>query len=94
MFTKSHIWQTAFGADELEDGEFLPFYEEITPILQNKKVALFGSYEWNDGGPWMDNWYNDALDKGLDIVDTLRIYSTPTATDLEACFNFGQKISN
>ncbi len=82
----------AMGADELEDGEFAPFYESVTDILINKKVALFGSYEWNEGGPWMDTWISDATSKGITVVDSLRVYSTPNDEDLANCVAFGSNL--
>ena len=45
----------AMGAEELEDTEFLPFYNDVMAGLGDKKVALFGSYGWGDG-EWMRNW--------------------------------------
>ena len=34
----------AMGAEELEDAEFKPFYDEVMASIGDKKVALFGSY--------------------------------------------------
>ena len=34
----------AMGAEELEDSEFLPMFEDCEPKLKDKKIALFGSY--------------------------------------------------
>lgn len=45
----------AMGAEELEDTEFKPFYDEVMASIGDKKVALFGSYGWGDG-EWMRNW--------------------------------------
>ncbi|MBR6287778.1 MAG: flavodoxin domain-containing protein [Acholeplasmatales bacterium] len=45
----------AMGAEELEDAEFKPFYDEVMASIGDKKVALFGSYGWGDG-EWMRNW--------------------------------------
>ena len=45
----------AMGAEELEDAEFKPFYDEVMSSIGDKKVALFGSYGWGDG-EWMRNW--------------------------------------
>jgi len=45
----------AMGAEELEDTEFKPFYDEVMVSIGDKKVALFGSYGWGDG-EWMRNW--------------------------------------
>ena len=45
----------AMGAEELEDTEFKPFYDEVMASIGDKKIALFGSYGWGDG-EWMRNW--------------------------------------
>ena len=42
----------AMGGEELEDIEFLPMYDAVEPLLEGKRVALFGSYDWNDGDGW------------------------------------------
>ena len=69
----------AMGAEELEDAEFKPFYDEVMESIGSKKVALFGSYGWGDG-EWMRNWEaevgSNLITKGLivnggeaDIID-------------------------
>ena len=42
----------SMGAEELEDSEFQPMFEDVKGSLAGKKVALFGSYGWGDG-EWM-----------------------------------------
>ncbi len=49
----------AMGAEELEDSEFLPMWEEVSGKLSGKRVALFGSYGWGDG-EWMRSWEESA----------------------------------
>ena len=49
----------AMGAEELEDAEFKPFYDEVMASIGDKKVALFGSYGWGDG-EWMRNWEEEV----------------------------------
>lgn len=49
----------AMGAEELEDAEFKPFYDEVMASIGDKKVALFGSYGWGDG-EWMRNWQDEV----------------------------------
>ena len=39
----------SMGDEELEDSEFAPFFEQAEELLQGKKVALFGSYDWGSG---------------------------------------------
>ena len=49
----------AMGAEELEDSEFLPMFNDCKAKLSGKKIALFGSYGWGDG-EWMRNWEEDG----------------------------------
>ena len=57
----------AMGAEELEDGEFLPMLERIEPQLAGKKTALFGSYGWGDG-EWMRSWEARCAEKGIALA--------------------------
>ena len=59
----------AMGAEELEDSEFRPFFEEVAKDT-TKKYAFFGSYGWG-GGEWMQNWLAEANEKGLNVVANL-----------------------
>ena len=45
----------SMGAEQLEESEFEPMFNECEAKLQGKKIALFGSYGWGDG-EWMRNW--------------------------------------
>ncbi len=47
------------GAEELEEGEFEPFFAELEGNLSGKNVALFGSYGWGDG-EWMREWEKES----------------------------------
>lgn len=49
----------AMGAEELEDTEFLPMWEQVSGRLEQKPVVLFGSYGWGDG-EWMNTWKESA----------------------------------
>ena len=53
----------AMGAEELEEGEFEPFFAELEGNLSGKNVALFGSYGWGDG-EWMRNWEETCTSDG------------------------------
>ena len=39
----------SMGAEQLEESEFEPMFNECEAKLQGKKIALFGSYGWGDG---------------------------------------------
>lgn len=49
----------SMGAEVLEEEEFAPMFSSCEPALQNRKIALFGSYGWGDG-EWMRNWETDC----------------------------------
>lgn len=57
----------AMGAEELEDGEFQPMFDDVKSVLPGKKVALFGSYDWGDG-EWMRTWAEDCAAAGIQLV--------------------------
>lgn len=78
----------AMGDEELEDTEFLPVYEEIEPLLPGEKVALFGSYDWNDG-EWMELWEKRAAEAGVDIVDSVIAKDYPDAEATAECKRLG-----
>lgn len=57
----------SMGSEELEDGEFEPFFSGIEGSLKDKKIALFGSYGWGDG-EWMRNWEERVKEDGAVLV--------------------------
>ena len=57
----------SMGAEQLEESEFEPMFEEVKTSLNGKKVALFGSFGWGDG-EWMRNWYADCESNGCVLV--------------------------
>lgn len=58
----------ACGEEELDDSEFAPFFEEILPLLANKKVMLFGSYGWGEG-EWMKAWEQQVLSAEAELFE-------------------------
>ena len=58
----------AMGAEELEEEEFKPFYDELMKKAKNKNIALFGSYGWGDG-EWMRLWANEVKGLGLNLLN-------------------------
>lgn len=82
----------AMGDEELEDGEFLPMYDEVEPHLAGRKVAFFGSYDWNDG-EWMANWTERAGEAGVEPVDTAIAKDYPSGDEAAACIALGKTIA-
>ncbi len=56
----------AMGAEELEDGEFRPFFDELMSKLDNQRLFLFGSFGWG-GGEWMRNWEEEVKQGGKNL---------------------------
>lgn len=82
----------AMGDEELEDGEFLPVYDEVEPLLAGRKVVFFGSYDWNDG-EWMDNWAYRASNAGVDAIETVIAKDYPGGDEADACVELGKTIA-
>ena len=81
----------AMGAEELEEGEFEPFFSSIEGQLAGKKVGLFGSYDWGDG-EWMRTWQARVLDSGAELIDEGVIANNaPDDAALAACRALGAK---
>ena len=67
----------AMGAEQLEEAEVQPMWDEVKGELSGKKVALFGSYGWGDG-EWMRMWEDEAKEAGANLVaDGLMINGAP-----------------
>ena len=83
----------AMGAEELEDGEFLPMLEGIEPSLPGKKVALFGSYDWGDG-EWLRSWEARCAEKGISLAaESVKCNNAPDEDGLAACRALGAAIA-
>lgn len=71
----------AMGAEELEDGEFKPFYDELIGQAAGKNIALFGSYGWGDG-EWMRTWAEEVRGFGCNLLnDGLIVNGDSSAID-------------
>lgn len=78
----------AMGSEELESEEFQPLWDEVKDQLGERKVVLFGSYEWADG-EWLENWKADAEGAGVNVIDSLAVYDCPGPQDKSACQALG-----
>lgn len=82
----------AMGAEELEDSEFQPMWDEVKGSLGDKKVVLFGSYGWGNG-EWMDAWKEDAEEAGINVIDSLIINEQPDDDGIAACHALGAQLA-
>lgn len=84
----------AMGAENLEEGEFEPFFEGIESKLSGKKVALFGSYGWGDG-EWMREWAERVRNDGAALVNDEGLIANETPDDaaLADCKDLGAKLA-
>ncbi len=84
----------SMGAEQLEETEFEPMFEECRSKLSGKKIALFGSYGWGDG-EWMRNWEeNCAADGAILVCDSVICCETPDETTAAACAALGKALAS
>ena len=83
----------AMGAEQLEESEFEPMYQELRGSLSGKPVGLFGSYGWGDG-EWMRTWESDCDSAGVNLVcESVICTETPDDAALEACRALGKALA-
>ena len=79
----------AMGAEELEETEFAPLFQDCKFSLSGKRVALFGSYGWGDG-EWMRTWEDECRDCGAVIAaESVICQETPDEEALQNCRALG-----
>lgn len=81
----------SMGAEELER-EMEVFIEENKDNFSNKRVGIFGSFDWGDG-EWMRNWKELMESYGSEVVGEGVIANlTPNESDIENIKKYGQEI--
>lgn len=83
----------AMGAEELEDTEFLPMFNDCESKLSGKKIALFGSYGWGDG-EWMRTWEETCKNDGANLAcESVLANEAPDDDALAACEALGKALA-
>ena len=83
----------SMGAEQLEESEFEPMFEECKDKLSDKKVALFGSYGWGDG-EWMRNWEDDCAASGITLAhESVICNEAPDSDAIESCTQLGASLA-
>ena len=83
----------AMGAEQLEEAEYQPMWDDVKGALSGKKIALFGSYGWGDG-EWMRLWEDEARDAGATlVVDSVMANNEPDDDAVEACKALGAALA-
>ena len=83
----------AMGAEELEDTEFEPMFNDCRAKLSGKKIALFGSYGWGDG-EWMQTWEGSCKDDGAELAcESVICMEEPDDEAKAACQALGKALA-
>lgn len=83
----------SMGAEQLEETEFEPMFEEVKTTLSGKRIGLFGSYGWGDG-EWMRIWEDDCGRLGCTMpADPVLANGSPDDTAAEACRALGAALA-
>lgn len=84
----------AMGAEQLEESEFEPMYQDLRGSLSGKPVGLFGSYGWGDG-EWIRTWAEDAEAAGARlVVEPVMANGSPDGDAEAACAALGAALAN
>ena len=75
----------AMGAEQLEESEFEPMYQDLRGSLSGKPVGLFGSYGWGDGA--------EAAGARL-VVEPVMANGSPDGDAETACAALGTALAN
>ncbi len=83
----------SMGAEQLEEVEFEPMFNDCVSKLAGKKIALFGSYGWGDG-EWMRNWEADCQNAGITLVhESVILAGSPDTEGEAACQALGAAVA-
>ncbi len=89
-FDKIAFGCPAMGDEQLEEMDFEPLFQAVENKLSGKKIALFGSYDWNDG-QWISDWSYRASNKGADLFDDgLAVKAAPDEEAKQNCIQWGK----
>jgi flavodoxin short chain len=80
----------AMGSEELEEGDFEPFFSSVEKRLAGKRIGLFGSYDWGTG-EWMELWQQRAESVGaIMIAQGIIAHDMPDSKALDECAALGK----
>lgn len=84
----------AMGAEQLEEGEVEPFFNELENKLSGKKIALFGSYGWGSG-EWMDIWVERVKAAGGTVITGKGVIANnaPDESAVSDCESLGSALA-
>lgn len=82
----------SMGAEQLEESEFEPMFQDCESKLNGKKIALFGSYGWGDG-EWMRTWEEICVNDGAVLAcDSVICNEVPDDDAQAACMELGKSL--
>lgn len=80
----------AMGDEILEEDIFEPMFSAVEGSLSEKRVGIFGSYDWGDG-QWMRDWADRCRAAGAELAnDGVIANLTPNDAEAEDCRNLGR----
>lgn len=83
----------SMDSNRIEQKEMEPFVKELKLIPNdNKKVALFGSYGWDDG-EFINEWNLRMKDYGFNVIGTLAVKESPEDNELKIAMELGKKLA-
>ncbi len=81
----------ACGDEELDEEYISPLMDELESQIQDKKIALFGTYGWG-GGQYMEDWAERIKGSGAALIGTVVGEEGPSDV-LDEVKELGRKIA-
>ncbi len=72
----------AMAGEQMEEYEFRPFFDSILDQITDKKVIIFGSYDWGEK-EWLDNWEEELNRVGIKPIFKFAAMLDPQEEDYD-----------
>ena len=83
----------AMGMEQLEMMTFEPMFSSCEADLKDKKLALFGSYDWGEG-EWMRNFEERCIGAGARLAgESVITRGAPDEVSTEGCKELGRLLT-
>ncbi|MBQ6819902.1 MAG: flavodoxin [Clostridium sp.] len=94
----TEAYAVAFGSpsmdnNRIEQQEMEPFINQFKLLPnQQKKIALFGSYGWDDG-KFMRDWVERMKDYDFNVVGSIAVKESPNEEELLEARKLGEELT-
>lgn len=82
----------AMGCENIDEYEMEPFMDSVIELVANKKVFLFGSYDWGNG-EFIDNWTETLSEASANVIGSVIVNMSPDDDEkINKCIEAGKNL--